>query len=369
VATSKILSIRLQNFQSHKDTTVLLSKGVTVLAGESSNGKTAVLRALRWVLTNRPTGIGFVSHWAKKVNAKGEQVLDGTCSVTLEVLDADGKVNTVSRVRSATSNAYVLNGETLEAVGTDVPPAVLKLLGLKEVNTQSQDDPYFLLTLPAGQVAARLNELVHLDDIDKAFGFLHRRKVEANVLLKEDAVDSVEQRRIIDNLKHIPQCEEDFKEIEALQNKSDELEDRKNGMKELIAQVMDCNRQMAMYQLDVPSENIPRMQDMLSDREDLLNELEALSKLDDAICDAEAALSRLGASIEFNAQELQELVDKWRELNDRYGELIDLQKLFNSNTADLKLNEKELNEAQKQLPETCPLCGNPIGENHDNCCG
>lgn len=369
MAISKVLSIRLQNFQSHRGTKVTLSEGVTTLAGESSNGKTAVLRALRWVLTNRPTGIGFVSHWAKKTNAKGEIVLDGTCSVTLEVTDTEGKVHTVERVRSATTNAYILDGETLEAVGTDVPPAVVKLLGLKEVNTQSQDDPYFMLTLPSGQVAAKLNELVHLDDIDKAYGFLHRRKVEANVLLKEDAVDINEQKRIIDNLKHIPQCEEDFKAIEELEEKSDELRTKIDTLRRIRDAVEECSNLLSSLAFDNVADDVSRIRDMIVRRDEMADELKDLKALKGDLSKTVSELEALGPIADIDKEALLKFAHTWEELVERAKELNEMKEWLKAAKIELDECSEELSEAEKELPDTCPLCGQPFGGEHDNCCG
>ena len=61
-----IQSIRLINFQSHKDSFIEFSPNDTVLIGTSNSGKTAVLRALDWILKNRPLGTSFIRHGASE---------------------------------------------------------------------------------------------------------------------------------------------------------------------------------------------------------------------------------------------------------------------------------------------------------------
>src|SRR5687767_10377413 len=63
----KLKQIRLSNFQSHADTTVDLHPGVNVIIGHSNVGKSAIFRALNWVLRNRPSGTGFIRHGQKEV--------------------------------------------------------------------------------------------------------------------------------------------------------------------------------------------------------------------------------------------------------------------------------------------------------------
>ena len=60
-----IESISINNFQSHKATRLKLAPTVNTLQGNSDCGKSAVMRAINWLLFN-PAGDYFVSDWAKK---------------------------------------------------------------------------------------------------------------------------------------------------------------------------------------------------------------------------------------------------------------------------------------------------------------
>lgn len=53
------MKLRIQNFQAHKDTTIEFDRIATIV-GPSDIGKSAVLRALKWVAKNEPKGISFV---------------------------------------------------------------------------------------------------------------------------------------------------------------------------------------------------------------------------------------------------------------------------------------------------------------------
>ena len=56
-----IKSIELQNFQSHVKT-IIEPAGpgfLTVITGPSDSGKTAIIRALKWLLYNQPQGAEF----------------------------------------------------------------------------------------------------------------------------------------------------------------------------------------------------------------------------------------------------------------------------------------------------------------------
>ena len=51
--------LHLINFQSHLNTVIELHPGLNILVGESDQGKTAIIRALRWLFYNEPRGTGF----------------------------------------------------------------------------------------------------------------------------------------------------------------------------------------------------------------------------------------------------------------------------------------------------------------------
>lgn len=50
----------IENFQSHEQTEVFFTEGLNVFVGPSDSGKSAILRALRWVLYNEPKGTDFI---------------------------------------------------------------------------------------------------------------------------------------------------------------------------------------------------------------------------------------------------------------------------------------------------------------------
>jgi len=115
--------IKLQNVESHKETELNLDPGVNVIVGNSDSGKSGILRALRWIIRNRPSGEAF--------RTKG----GGDTSVELSL---DNQV--VKRVRTKQKNQYIINNIELNAVKTEVPEEVSNLLNINEANLQQQLD-------------------------------------------------------------------------------------------------------------------------------------------------------------------------------------------------------------------------------------
>lgn len=56
-----IKRIHLKNFQSHRDTTLEFDDGLNIIVGESNHGKTAIMRAIMWVVDNYPLGTDFIT--------------------------------------------------------------------------------------------------------------------------------------------------------------------------------------------------------------------------------------------------------------------------------------------------------------------
>lgn len=129
----------IENFQSHRYTDLELSPGLNVIVGESDRGKSAILRALRWVFYNEPRGADFVRAGATE------------CRVTV-VLD-DGTA--VTRERSGNRNRYLVRRDgrvsVYEGFGSEVPPAVAAAHGVAKVRLD--DDLEVALHL-AGQLEA-----------------------------------------------------------------------------------------------------------------------------------------------------------------------------------------------------------------------
>lgn len=140
-------ALRLNNFQAHEKSELQLSPGVTAIIGASDAGKSSIIRALRWVIDNRPNSTSFIK------NGEKEAVVE---------LSLDHH-QTIKRTRGRTAkakNEYVVNGkEPLKALKGEVPLEVSSILDMSPYSVQTQHDPYFLLTQSPGNIAKELNDL------------------------------------------------------------------------------------------------------------------------------------------------------------------------------------------------------------------
>jgi|GEM_PF-2911869 len=139
--------LKLVNFQNHGKLTVPFGPGVTTLVGKTGAGKSAVVRALRWVCFNRPSGNSMVAHGA------------GAAMVSLVTATAK-----VVRKKGPGANVYALDGNKLVAFGADVPDLVADALSVGPASFQRQHDPLFWIALPPAELTKKFNELTGMAD-------------------------------------------------------------------------------------------------------------------------------------------------------------------------------------------------------------
>jgi len=186
----RLKRVILENFQSHRYTELILAPTVTVFIGESDQGKSAIVRALRWLFYNKPQGADFV-----RVGAD-------FCRVSVEF--DNGLV--ISRERRGKTNRFEIRRpgrepHVLEGFGRDVPAEVeeltevrtLKLEGATfELHVAHQLDPPFVLReTPAVRARAvgHLSGTQLFDAADKRAGrklaVLSRRRQELEEQLEQ----------------------------------------------------------------------------------------------------------------------------------------------------------------------------------------
>jgi len=141
------------SFQCHQDLEIELAP-ITVLTGENDRGKSAVMRALRWLALNQ---------WDDKADSFIPWGM-GHAEVTLA-----GEAFQINRTKGKGVNGYTLNELVFPSLAAGkVPAEVAKVLKLGEANFQTQDEAAFWLSLTPGQAAAELNEIFNLSQIDEA---------------------------------------------------------------------------------------------------------------------------------------------------------------------------------------------------------
>lgn len=202
-----ISSIAIKHFESHKDTYIELHSGLTVLVGESDEGKSSIIRAFKWNIKNRPQGDSYRNN---KLDPKKKEDKLKETEVTI-----DYTPGVVSRVRNGFTsgiNEYIVNEqEPLRALRSDVPDEVKEISRMKSVNIQSQhpNEQYFLLADKPGQVAKQFNKVSGLVIMDKAIADINSQVRSCNSKIKmaeneiKDRSEELEETKWVDTAQNI----------------------------------------------------------------------------------------------------------------------------------------------------------------------
>ncbi len=208
----EIQKLTIENFQSHKHSELEPAPAgqLTVIVGPSDSGKTAIIRALKWLLYNRPQGAEFI-----RVGAS-------MAKVSLTITDR----RTVTRHRSSTTNRYLIShGDssktpplTLEGFGNDVPLEIKEITGVRPVligdmplalNLAEQLDGPFLGSSISDPVRARvLGKLAGTEEVDYANKQLGTDLYRRNQDLKRAEEEAARLQEQLKQFEHLPRLRE-----------------------------------------------------------------------------------------------------------------------------------------------------------------
>lgn len=206
-------TVILENFQSHKYSTIELDKGLNVIVGPSDTGKSAIIRAIKWALYNEPSGDYFIR--------KGET------DVTVTLIFSDG--TKIKRYRSRSKNQYILYdnlGEEIkyEGFGLAVPEEIVEKIGIEKIyldsdetnsiNLGEQLEGPFLLSEKTSTRASAIGRLIGVNIIDDAL----------KDTLKDLRNDSLGMREKNNKVSALEEELETFKYLDGLKVKLDRLE-------------------------------------------------------------------------------------------------------------------------------------------------
>lgn len=180
-----MLKVRVQNFQSIKDSTIEID-GFTVITGSNNSGKSAFVRALRGLFTNA-RGHHFVRHGATN------------CSV--EITFPDGQTVTWEKGKSV--NRYIVNGKILDKVGIGVPPEV-QAFGVLPIALAGQEywpqiapqftGQVFLIDQPGSVLAEAVSDIEKVSKLNKSLkqAETDKRSNQSKISVREEDLKKAE---------------------------------------------------------------------------------------------------------------------------------------------------------------------------------
>jgi len=250
----------VRNFGKHKRKVIRFDPKITCLVGPSYSGKSTILRALRWVMLNKPAGNRFIKWDAK---------------TTKVILDIDD--DRVIRQRGKT-NTYTLRTPKEElgyaAFGNDVPQTIQQIINVGEDNFQRQHDSPFWFADSAGEVNRKLNNIVSLGLIDTTLKNIagKQRNNNAEITVLENRV-----RALVDEKLELSPILKAKKELDRLTTQAKKINRATTDLSELetlVAKVQQnkkaCKKPPSFDSVDNAKEELKQARNDLDDLSNLI---------------------------------------------------------------------------------------------------
>lgn len=342
-----IKSVRISNYQSHADTELEFHPGVNVLVGSSDSGKSAIFRAMTWVMTNRPLGNAFCRWGTKKTQVD---------------LTIDPDI-TIGRTKSKSENNYLFQGRELLA-GTEVPEDIQRTLKIDpQINIQQQISAPFLLSSSPGEVATFFNDIAGLSDIDLSIKNLKSWQAGHIRIIKRLDLDIEKQQAQVEEMKYLDQAELDLESLERKQSELDQIQADHKQIKDLIHKHSRCSETLDEVSVKANAVGpINKLVQRTKDLDTLRQKAESLTKTIQWYEMSRRAMLELESKAEA-IDSLSTIGDKMDKLVQIRDQIIGLKKTWkNWTSTDAAFRTKQTeaeqlkNKISDMMPEVCPLC-------------
>jgi DNA repair exonuclease SbcCD ATPase subunit len=352
-----IKSLKIDNFQSHADSFLEFHPGVNIIIGGSDSGKTAIIRALRYVTTNRPSGEEFRSHWG------------GDTRICIET----GEGKKISRIKG-NDNLYDIayagletKGQTFRAFGTDVPDEIQKALNLNEINLQMQLDRPFLLDSSSGEVAQHFNKIAHLDQINSGLQKVHSW---IQGLKNEERAKEIQLKELeleLEKFQHLEKFEIEVEVLEEQEKTLGSLQNKRTKLDQLIRSIQQIDQELEdKDQILQKESDVNALIDQIQNRDSLSQKKQDLSKIIISIRLTDTDIQELQHIIDLDGmvRELTKTVEAKEVLIERQSRLTLAIEEINKNSQRLVKMEEKLRNLEfrfkKEYPDVCPFCGSKL---------
>lgn len=370
------MKVKIKNYQAIKDAELQFEPGITVIVGNSNNGKSSIIRAIEAAINNKG-GNSFINYDATE------------CSVEIE--DLNNKVIWVKSKRAGKSS-YELNGTELNKIGQKQLDEVGELLNMPEIiinndkirlNFWKQMDFPFLV----GKTPYQL------------FDFISRSKEQELMssfqTIKEDQlkINNKEINTLHSNIdlrtNDIEETEEELRNLEKFNSidvaKFEALINMHNKLDTDISRYYTLNNNIdeSMKVLKASKELEHNLSEQLSKAEtiigvytDLADKFAKLNILNNYITSGKKQLAETKIDkIETKINELEPLVRDYTKINvviDKYTNAYTNLTLTTNNiiksNKEKETNLKLIEDIEKELSEfkVCPMCNQSLDNHKEN---
>lgn len=331
--------MQVVGFQKHDELRVVFDPKVTTITGPSDTGKSSLLRALRWVVFNRPLGSGFVREGAER------------CSVRVWI---DGRK--IERTKTKSNNVYRVDGKLLKAVGTEVPEEVQAAFSMAADNFQGQHDAPYWFSLTPGEITKQLNRIVDLEVIDRSLFWLNSRlrKSRAEQEVVRDRLDKAREEQA--RLAYAEEMSEEFAAAKDQWRETTRMTRRQGLLAELLARVsFAAVRSSLLDEAVVEGAVVERAAQAVYDAHKRQASLQKLVE------ETRKARDRADRPVP-NWNVVEEQQRQWQLLAHRRYDLTNLLESIQSHRQHAESLNEEAEKLEAKIKRTgiCPLCGSKL---------
>lgn len=351
-----IYSILLRNFQSHKRSLLEFHPGVNVIIGESDAGKSAIIRAFRWVKENRPVRDSFRSKWG------------GSTFVTI-----NSNKNEITRIKNNTENGYILKVDdkifTFSAIKTDVPQEVSDTLNLSDSNIHYQLDSPFLLLESAGEVAKHFNKVAKLDQIDLGLQNIQKwiNSISKEIKFKEQSKIDLENE--LKQYENLDKLESELEVLESLENQILRINKEQDSLEKLISDYNELTNEIEEQSSIIVLENeIDSLLSLLASHKEFVEQKQTLKDFIQSFNDNNEQIEELNKLISCENL-IDTLIESYKIITEQRLKRNNLKFIINEAkniSSEVSIMENEYNHLhkafEKEMGDTCILCGSKLNK-------
>lgn len=331
--------LRIENFQTHERKRIKFDRRVTTIIGPSDRGKSAIIRALRWVCLNDLRGDAFIRDGADFVRVS--LLLDGT---------------KITRSKRGVANAYKMGNETYVALRSDVPEDIKEVLNVDTINFQAQHDAPFWFSLSPGQVSRELNAIVDLGVIDATLKNLNSVVRDAKARVEVCTEQARDSKRELNRFKGLAGMVADFRVLQKLESLTADAASRAIGMGLLLSDIQrHSDSQQSLTARATDAQILVKLAGTVLETRKQAETLElAVQAHENAEQTSEAPDFSPVETAHKLYVEATERVESLASLIDRIERMITSNKLYNQNLAEA------LDAVKEACEGVCPLCEQPL---------
>jgi len=276
-----IKELSVKSFQSHKDSVLEFDPGVNVIVGESDSGKTALLRALRWILVNKPGGDAFRSNFGGDTEVK----------LTTE------EGNVITRAKNK-ENLYWLNDTRFAAFGTEVPQEIVEAINIDAIGFSRQFDMPFLLNDSSGEVATHFNKLAHLEKIDLATKKVQSAIRDLEQDIKSETKQLSNEETELEKYAYLDKMEIELEVLEGLEKELEQVLKRQSKLNTFLSALSKVQAEIEENQVWVEMEtDLDKILSDYEERESITNDRNSLNLILNKIVGIENTIKKQTAVI------------------------------------------------------------------------